>query len=211
MRDIPQKIKEELPFEGQFAIEELRSIGKHLRSHFNERELLEFESFSNDRRKREYTTSRLLLKNMALKWNEDKFIIKKDELGQPYGLGNSRRYYVSIAHSRDKVFCGISPNQAVGVDLEPVAREVPARLRSRILHSEETEELAKLETIRLWTIKEAFIKLRGQGLRLNMNEVQVRGENDRFFVEINNDKRAKICSFKSENDWLAIAHYQTKK
>ncbi|NGP89845.1 4'-phosphopantetheinyl transferase family protein [Fodinibius halophilus] len=211
MRDISQQINEQLSLQGQFVLERLRSVTNSAVSLLSETELEEFHSFSNKTRQQEFITSRVLLKKMARKWNEEEFSVQKDKLGQPYGVGHSRRYYISIAHSKDKVFCGISPNRAVGVDLEPIAREVSARLRSRILHPEESEGLAELETIRLWTIKEAFIKLRGQGLRLNMNQVRVQSEEDAYFVEINNDKRAKICSFRSENDWLAIAHYQTKK
>jgi phosphopantetheinyl transferase len=62
--------------------------------------------------------------------------------------------------------------------------------------------------IRLWTIKEAYIKLLGKGLRINMNEVKLSVDGDQFTAEINNDKTAKICSFQLEQNWLAVAYYQ---
>ncbi len=209
MQPIPIEINKQIPVEGVFALDQIHPLGDKVLGQFNTDEKQELESFTNLRRQREYATSRLLLKMMAKDYlGISEFAVLKDDLGQPYGTSESQKYYVSIAHSSEKVFCGISEHEAIGIDLEPVDREPSERLRRRILYPGEAEHLADVETIRLWTIKEAFIKLRGKGLRLNMNEVCVDKYREQFTVEINNDKRAKICSFRMENNWLAIAYYQ---
>ncbi len=210
MKDIPQKINDVLPFRAKFAMADLQKISSEELARLTKLEKKELEHFTNLRRQQEYLTSRLLIKDLVHQWEIDveAFEIHKDQQGRPYGRDKEDQYFVSIAHTKDKVFCGITTDSAIGVDLEPVNRTVPERLRQRILHPEETSALADIEAIRLWTIKEALIKLKGQGLRLNMNAVCIeRAEENAFFVEINNDKRAKICSFQKQNNWLAIAYY----
>src|SRR5699024_7341818 len=105
------------------------------------------------------------------------------------------------------VFCGLSPARAIGIDMEPTGRKVSNRPRSRMLHPAEKERDASVSTSRLWTGTEAYLKLRGQGLRLTMHEVNVRREADRLFAAFDNEKKAKICSFEYQNQWLAIAYY----
>jgi len=209
MHKVPTKIGGEIPVSGVFVLDDIHTISEEALRQFAADEKEELESFTNLRRQREYVTSRLMLKEIAREqWDCSVFSVEKDELGQPFGVSDSRKYYVSIAHSNEKVFCGIAEHVPIGIDLEPADREPSEKLRRRILHPDEAELLTDLQTIRLWTIKEAFIKLRGQGLRLNMNQVYVQEQEEAFTVEINNDKRAKICSFKMENNWLAIAYYQ---
>ena len=205
MKDIPQKINEVLPFRAKFAMADLQVISPEELARLTKSEKKELEHFTNLRRQQEYLTSRLLIKDLVHQWEIDveAFKIHNDQQGRPYGKYEEDQYFVSIAHTKDKVFCGIATDSAIGIDLEPVDRTVPERLRQRILHPEETKTLTNIEAI-----KEAFIKLKGQGLRLNMNAVCVeRTEEDVFFVETNNDKRAKICSFQAQNNWLAIAYY----
>lgn len=210
MADELSDIVSRLPFKSSFGFSDIEPISEEKLVHLQQHEIEELRAFTNERRKREYLSSRILIKQLASEWSEpgDEFEILKDALGRPYGMHQSNRYFVSIAHTSDKVFCGISLDAAIGADAEPVNRQVPERLKRRIVHPQETKELLSLETIRLWTIKEAFIKLEGQGLRLNMNQVWVHRSKTDFFVEINNDKRAKICSFRYKDHWLAIACYQ---
>lgn len=209
MLDTFRKITHPVPVEGRFAIAEIHELSADALALLNNEEKKELESFTNLKRQQEYLTSRLVLKELAeeLDLDNQQFVILKDELGCPYGTDQTNRYYVSIAHSKNDVFCGIAPFEPIGVDLEPLGRQVSPRLMRRIMHPGDADLLAEMESIRLWTIKESLIKLEGQGLRLNMNEVQVRQNKNGFIVEINNDKTAKICSFKADENWLAIAFY----
>jgi phosphopantetheinyl transferase len=207
MQDVTSEINKRLSFQGQFALSEITGLSSDALNRLNDDEKKELDGFTNLRRQQEYLTSRLVLKEIAENIGVKGIKILKDELGQPFGLAGSQKYFVSIAHTKQMVFCGISKFNAIGVDLEPVGREVYGKLKSRILHPDETQFFADMKLIRLWTIKEAFIKLRGQGLRLNMNQVRVQHEGNDFFVELDNDKRAKICSFQLGNNWLAIAYF----
>lgn len=207
MAYIPQHIEKQLPADTVFSLTQIQSLSADVLQSFSEKEKRELELCTNIKRQQEFFTSRKLLKDIAKDGGISDLEIHKDELGQPYGINGSQKYFVSIAHSRNMVFCGFSEEKAIGVDLEPIDRKVPKKLKNRILHPDETRHISSMEAIQLWTIKEAYIKLRGQGLRMNMNQVHVIIEGENYFVEINNDKKAKICSFQVEQNWLAIAHY----
>ena len=207
MRDISADINNRLPFEGAFALEAITKLSDNMLQTLSSREKKHLQSITNLRRRQEYATSRHTLKVLAQSMGLGALTIHKDELGQPFGGIGDEKYFVSIAHTNSTVFCGLTANNAIGLDLEPTDREVPDKLRTRILHPDEQAFIQSMKLIRLWTIKEAYIKLRGQGLRLNMNQVRVLEDEGQFWAEINNDKRAKICSFQAEHNWLAIAHY----
>ena len=208
MQDISSEINELLPFKGRFAISQIQELSSRALRSLDNDEKKELESFTSLRRQKEYVSSRLALKSLARSIGAPKLKILKDTLGQPYGEAGNKKYFISIAHTDQTVFCGISAEQGIGVDLEPTSREVTERLRARILHSQETAPFIEMPAVQLWTLKEAYIKLRGQGLRLNMNEVWLRDKKAGYIVELDNDKRAKICSFQKYGNWLAIAYYQ---
>lgn len=210
MNDISSHIQQFVSFSGCFAWTTITELSTEDLEQLSDYEREELKHLTNVRRQREFVTSRLLLKKMAQQTLlvQDDLQIRKDELGQPFGVYGDEQYFVSIAHTRQDVFCGITVSKPIGVDLEPVERKVPSKLSKRITHPDEPQSIIEIPTIQLWTIKEAYIKLRGEGLRMNMNEVCIRPNGAHFETQLNNDKRAKICSFQSENNWVAVAHYQ---
>lgn len=195
--------------QGQYGLATIGDLGPEDLRELNDEEKKELDSFTHLKRQREYLTSRLVLKRLAGQMNLDRerFVVLKDKLGCPYGRYLSDHYYISIAHSNEEVFCGVSSRQPIGLDLEPVSRRVPGKLMRRILHPKEAGLVEKMLPIRLWTIKEALVKLEGRGLRMNMNEVMVRQEGEEYYAELSKNKTAKICSFESQENWLAVAFY----
>lgn len=209
MNDILTELKYPLPFKSIFAIQQIEPLTPTLLNQLSKQELLELESFQNEKRKREFASSRLLLKQLAEEWKLPckEFIVYKNELGNPFAETASAQFEVSIAHTDRVVFGGLSSGKAIGVDAEPLDRNVSDRVRARMMHPVEQQHGLDIPTIRLWTIKEAYIKLRGQGLRLNMNDVCVQQDGEEFTIKSENDKTAKICSFPYRGHWLAIAFY----
>lgn len=168
----------------------------------------EWRSYKSPVRRREYLATRHLLRATAkqMQLHPDDFQLDKDELGKPFGRYRGREYHVSIAHTDHRVLCAISPALALGVDLEPAARVVPDRLRARILAEGERALLEGEPTLRIWTLKEALVKLEGRGMRTNLNECVITGTDEALFsARLSDDKRAKICSFQHQEHWLALA------
>ncbi|WP_185958210.1 4'-phosphopantetheinyl transferase family protein [Fodinibius sediminis] len=197
-----------LPFEAAFSLVGITSISEEDLEQLDDQEQRALDMCKSTKRRQELVSSRLALKQLYRERGAGQsFSIRKDELGQPFGIGREQEYYVSIAHTDTRVFCGISGEEPIGVDIEPIGRAVPQKLSDRIMHPGEDGLRDVLPMIRLWTIKEAYIKLRGEGLRLNMNRVHIEQETAQTFIEKNHYKRAKICSFQHQEHWLAIAFY----
>ena len=97
--------------------------------------------------------------------------------GRPY-LRGFDQIELSLSHTGDLMAVGLSRTGRIGVDVEPADRFVRLDLLERqILTPAEAEELAELpeseriaHTLRLWTLKEAYSKALGQGLRLGFKE-----------------------------------------
>ena len=195
----------------------------------NSEELDYSESITHPFRREEFLSTRLLARRLAAELGYDpfRFRIIKDERGKPYGESEQERIHLSIAHSKEYVLCGISPGKDLGIDMEPAGREVSEALGNRILHPSEEQALdlnlngygegedtstgaeEGMTLVRLWTLKEALVKLEGSGLRTNLNELRtVRHSEVEFEGIFNNDKRAKICSFQHQDYWIAVAYYQ---
>ena len=170
----------------------------------------EFFELSNEERKREFLAGRLLLKKL---WqdsagDEKSLTVLKDKFGKPYGKSDNALVNLSLAHSDSTIFSGISQHRDIGIDLEPTDRNVDERLGKRIYHPNEGEAVQRLPLIRLWTIKEALVKLHGGGLRTNLKDVMVSQNSEgEFSGRFDDDKTAIICSFEHHKHWLAVAYY----
>lgn len=168
----------------------------------------EYMSFRSSLRQKEFKATRGLVRHMAayLQLNPDIFLIEKDAYGKPAARYGDIRYNLSIAHTADRVLCAIAPDLELGIDIEPVNRIVPEKLRDRVLNEKEAGLVSNYETIRLWTVKEALVKLEGTGLRTNLNDCTITDAADgQFNATFNDDKHAKICSFLHDGYWIAIA------
>ena len=171
-------------------------------------ELREYSAFKSSARQNEYLATRSLIRDMVshLELSHEQFSLQKDTYGKPSGRYGNKTYNISIAHTTNHVICGIAPEIELGVDIELLSRSVPDKLRNRLINPEESDLVRSYETIRLWTVKEALVKLHGTGLRTNLNECTITNiENNQFSATFNNDKRAKICSFAHGNHWIAVA------
>lgn len=169
-----------------------------------------YRNFEHLQRKREFLQSRIILRDLAREAGLDveSLKLKKTEQGRPFGTTESGQFYVSIAHTNHHVFCGLSPNRSIGVDLEPVSREVKVDVRKRILSDEEltNKALQEVKTLRLWTIKEAIVKLTGGGMGKHMAVSRVnQTDNYVFNTSMEGYDNIQIYSRQYLNHWIAVA------
>jgi len=168
-----------------------------------------YRNFEHERRKREFVESRAILKDMAKRagLHVSSLKLKKTSEGRPYGVTKKEEFFVSIAHTNRFVFCGLSINRPIGVDLEPFDREIHPGVRSRILSDEELENksLQKVDTVRLWTIKEAIVKLTGGGLGKHLSISHVTKTDTYVFKAAINEYKIQIYSRKYLDHWLSVA------
>lgn len=170
----------------------------------------ELSRMGSRNRRREFRSSRSLVRYLARHAGLDPatFRLRRTENGKPFGEAGGRTIHLSVSHTPRKVVCVLSREKELGIDMEFSGRKTVTGLRERILHAEERKLLAPCETLRIWTIKEAMLKLGGMGLRTNMKEVILTGARDHTYEGIfDNELKAKICSFSYENHWIALAYY----
>jgi 4'-phosphopantetheinyl transferase len=142
-------------------------------------ELTRWQRFKFDRHRREYLATHALART-ALSHSRllppEAWRFQLNAYGKP-SIEPECGLRFNLSNSLDLVVCLISERAEVGVDVEPHKRaesilEVAPRMFS-------PRELAQLEALRenerperalrLWTLKEAYIKARGMGLALPLN------------------------------------------
>lgn len=103
-----------------------------------------------------------------------------DEKGAPFLEG----FYVSISDTRNYWTLALSEEGPIGIDIEELSRPLKAATAKR-LHRKEQEYLAALnegsrewkeEFLSIWTRKEAYMKLRGEGLSMGLPSFCVIGD-----------------------------------
>ena len=103
--------------------------------------------------------------------------LAQDENGAPYFPGNPA-LHISFSHSGERALCAFGEDP-VGCDVERVRPVIPAMLR-RCLTSDERTALFALPSeaqaerfIRLWVLKESYMKAIGLGLRLDPAKISL--------------------------------------
>ena len=93
--------------------------------------------------------------------------IVKEPGGKP-GFAEGTLHF-SISHTREHVFCVLA-DKPVGIDAEEMDRQIDLLLAEKILspkekcrYAEASDKRAAL--LKLWVLKEAAVKLTGEGLR----------------------------------------------
>ncbi len=96
-----------------------------------------------------------------------------DEKGAPVVPG----FYISISDTRNYWALALCAEAPIGIDIEEISRPVRATVAKR-LHKTEREYLSALdeesrewkeEFLSIWTRKEAYMKLKGEGLRMGLS------------------------------------------
>ena len=97
--------------------------------------------------------------------------------------------HFSVSHTKRRVFCALS-DRPVGIDAEELDRDIDPRRADKILSP--TERLRyeaqpdkRLALLKLWVLKEAAVKLTGEGLRGYPNKTDFSPDDPRVTVRDN--------------------------
>ena len=93
--------------------------------------------------------------------------IRVTDRGKPYFVAG--KWHFSISHTSHHAFCALS-ERPVGIDAEELDRNINLRLADRILSPGERAQFdaaadKRLALLTFWVLKEAAVKLSGEGLR----------------------------------------------
>lgn len=107
--------------------------------------------------------------------------ILRDEMGKPYFEGYP--FHFNISHSGEYLAIAVS-ERPVGIDIQEPKHIKDGMFKKVVQQSEAGligEECQK-DFLRLWTLKESFVKAEGKGLRIALKDYYFQKENDRYFV-----------------------------
>ena len=89
--------------------------------------------------------------------------------------------HFNISHAGNLAVVAVSERHCLGIDIEALDQKLAIEDMEAVLTKEEREEITKIapafrrrELIRLWTLKESYLKLLGLGLKLDPRKVQAR-------------------------------------
>ena len=141
-----------------------------------ERERLEHLRFARDRR--DYAAAHALLRTELSRYAggaPEAWRFVQDARGKPAvaDVPGAPALSFSLSHARGIVACAIAAGLPVGVDVEPIDRDVhDMEIARRFFSTDETARLARMageqerrtHFFELWTLKEAYAKAVGLGL-----------------------------------------------
>ena len=128
--------------------------------------------------------------------------------GKPY----ADNIFFNVAHSGKFAF-GVSSDKEVGCDVE-IIKNAHLDIAKRFFTESEYNYISKSENssntfYKLWTIKESYIKLSGEGLRTPLNSFEINiSDNDISITENNIAKDCSVTQFEFDNHSFAICSYE---
>jgi len=102
------------------------------------------------------------------------------EAGRPFVIGPREVPSWNLAQADGLVVCGVSAH-TIGVDVEPWSRgEETLETANKVFSERENAELLRLapehrarRAVELWTVKEAYLKARGEGIGIRLDRFTV--------------------------------------
>ncbi len=140
------------------------------------------------------------------------YTLRTGKYGKPYAVSGGKRFFFNISHSHGLLALA-ADNVPVGIDVELVrdmdlkaSRKFAAESESEYIFSGKTEEEKKERFFRIWTLKEAYVKAVGKGLRIPLKSVEFSvSEEDGDFKVSSNRRAWRYESFMYGNFAVAVA------
>lgn len=105
----------------------------------------------------------------------------------PEGKPQAENVHFNLSHSGNLVICAVG-EKAVGCDIEKIEKE-PEGVAKHFFHQNEAEYLQKFSEpersamfFRLWTWKESYVKMTGEGLKLSLRDFEILPKGERIRV-----------------------------
>ncbi len=146
-------------------------------------ELARYERFQIAKRRKEYLLGTMLLRTVLSEYaspNPEQWQFTRNAYGKP-AIGENlvrQGIFFNLSHSGNRLVLAVSRHPETGVDIEQSnrARRIE-RIAGRYFSKPEIDAMLKLDRnerltrfYELWTLKESYIKARGMGLALSLQQ-----------------------------------------
>lgn len=173
---------------------------------FSDTELLKLNSFRIAKKQRQWIAGRYGVKKLVqcyspLNPHLKSIRIDLEEQGAPY-LPDYPGLWISITHSGNYAVAALWDEGPVGIDLESFEDRNSEALRRVALSDRETAAYGTdpEELVRLFTIKEAYLKFRGTGFRDSLKQVECL--NNSIFFAGKEDTKRRISSWRVDETFI---------
>lgn len=134
--------------------------------------------------------------------------IEKESNGKPF-LKGMEQYHFNISNTDGMVVCAVS-DMEIGVDAEkkkPFRKGILRKCagpgeKAYILEAEENVQQDLF--FRLWTLKESYIKMTGEGMRIPLNEVEFDIIEEEEDIQITCSKEGKFYQKNNKEYWMSL-------
>ncbi len=196
-------------------------------SWITEDELDRYRRFRFERDRRLFLATRVLVRDVLSRYAvvapaDWRFVA--DRAGKPHvsGPALTPALHFNLANTSGLVICGVSvAHDALGVDVERVGRVVDyISLAGRFFAAAETEDLRTLPPERqpqrffeYWTLKESYIKARGLGLALPLDQfaftIATTDSRISFMSAVGDERRWRFASVAAPSGYLIAVGAET--
>ena len=156
-------------------------------------ELAKAERFHFEKDRHQHIITRALVRTTLSHYadiNPADWRFSKNKYGRPEILGNSPLRF-NLSHTDGLIACAVVIKQDIGVDVENIGRQAGGiDIANRFFSSQEAQDLNAVPESQkrerffdYWTLKESYIKARGMGLSLPL---------DQFSFHLSDNKPIKI-------------------
>jgi phosphopantetheinyl transferase len=140
----------------------------------------QYDSFKIAKRKNEFLASRILAKKFisdSISCNFSDVEIKNDKDRKPYAVVNKKLlFYISLSHREEYVGVAFRGDMMpyIGIDIELFEKKNKEYLTD-FMSSSELDNNDE-EIIRIWAMKEAFLKMVGRGLSVSARDIEINND-----------------------------------
>ena len=142
--------------------------------------------------------------------------ILRDEHGKPYLQDNP--LYFNVSHSGEYLAIAVSESP-VGIDIQG-EKLIKDGMFKKVVQPKETlliGENRQKDFLRLWALKESFVKAEGKGLRIALKDYYFEKENDQYLVNYGGQRMpwtfnieeimipnyvVSVCGLEKEVSWI---------
>ena len=142
--------------------------------------------------------------------------ILRDDMGKPYFP--DCRLHFNVSHSGEYLAIAVSESP-VGIDIQET-KNIKDGMYRKVVQPKEAKLLGKdrqNDFLRLWALKESFVKAEGRGLRISMKDYYFEKENENYFVNYGGQKQEwtfnieetliegyfiSVCGLEKEVSWI---------
>ena len=153
----------------------------------------------NEKKKKEFYVSRILIKKMCKELNIKFNGIKKNDNGKPYLIKS--KYHISISHKFPYVSV-IFDTKKCGVDIERINNKVK-KIKSKFLTENEEKKIGDnlKKLVEYWSIKESTYKVEGKTIPLK--KINVNQKSKSHYESFANGKNFKLSVLEIDNHILS--------